>query len=110
MNERFKEEICICFEDNLFESKKFYFIQINHFFKSKKVFQTNNFSRNNHIFFRIVRYIIGRFLSCELFDFITIFDIILPGLFLFIGLYAIEFHFIIIQHKDLGRLNFTRVI
>ena len=40
----------ICFEQNfswfkntLFESNKFNLIQINDFFKSKKVFETNNF-------------------------------------------------------------------
>ena len=35
----------------MFESNKFYFIQTNHFFKSKKVVQTNHFLWFSQIFF-----------------------------------------------------------
>ena len=45
------EQILISFKDTLFESNKFYLIQINHFFKAKKVFQTNLFLWFNQIFF-----------------------------------------------------------
>ena len=45
------EKIFIRFKDNLFESNNFYLIKINHFFNSKKDFQTNHFLWFNQIFF-----------------------------------------------------------
>ena len=45
------EQIFIWFKDTWFESNKFYSIQINNFFKSKKFFQTNNFLWFNFISF-----------------------------------------------------------
>ena len=47
------EQILIWFKDILFESNKFCFIQTNHFFKSKKVVQTNYFLWFNRIFFSV---------------------------------------------------------
>ena len=41
----------ILFKDTLFQPNKFYLIQMNHFFESKKVSQTNNFLWFNQIFF-----------------------------------------------------------
>ena len=45
--------IWISLKDTLFQSSKFYLIQINHFSKSKKVFETNKFLRFNQIVYRI---------------------------------------------------------
>ena len=44
------EQIFIWFKNTFFKPNKFYLIQINHFFKSKKVFQKNNFLWFNQIF------------------------------------------------------------
>ena len=43
--------INIWIKDTLLGAKNFHSIQMNHFSKSKKVFQTNNFHWFNHIFF-----------------------------------------------------------
>ena len=45
------DQIFIWFTDSLIEWNKFYFIQMNDFFNSKKVFQKNNFLWLNQIFF-----------------------------------------------------------
>ena len=45
------KQIFIRSKDILFELNKFYFIQINNFLKSKKIFQKNNFFWFNQIFF-----------------------------------------------------------
>ena len=55
------ELIFISFKDILFELNKFYFSHTNHFFKSKKVAQTNHFLRYNQIFFLSVYIQITKF-------------------------------------------------